>query len=147
MQTHPKDPIVLWHAELPMSQLCFPVLHSFMSGNQDLMLNYQTESVLFQFYIYWMRDSNAMLSRLVASPRMNKSVFKIRQLQGTLIQLMALITTVKWQIKSVKMIEQSFTCCKLCYLWRIIPLRIRNNYFDGTKYHRTWVLARGTSSY
>ena len=31
---------------------------------------------------------------------MNKSVFKIRQLQGTLIQLMALITTVKWQIKS-----------------------------------------------
>ena len=41
-----------------------------------------------------------MLSRLVASPRMNKSVFKIRQLQGTLIQLMALTTTVKWQIKS-----------------------------------------------
>ena len=33
---------------------------------------------------------------------MNKSVFKIWQLQGTLIQLMALITTVKWQIKSVK---------------------------------------------
>ena len=32
---------------------------------------------------------------------MNKSVFKIWQLQGTLIQLMALITTVKWQIKSV----------------------------------------------
>ena len=47
-----------------------------------------------------MRDSNAMLSRLAASPRMNKSVFKIRQLQGTLIQLMALTTTVKWQIKS-----------------------------------------------
>ena len=32
---------------------------------------------------------------------MNKSVFKIRQLQGTLIQLMALITKVKWRIKSV----------------------------------------------
>ena len=36
------------------------------------------------------------------------------------------------------MIIQSFTCCKLCYLWRMIPLRIRNNYFDGTKWHRTW---------
>ena len=46
-----------------------------------------------------MRDSNAMLPS-PGSPRMNKSVFKIRQLQGTLIQLMALITTVKWQIKS-----------------------------------------------
>ena len=36
------------------------------------------------------------------SPQMNKSVFTIWQLQGTLIQLMAFITTVKWQIKSVK---------------------------------------------
>ena len=35
------------------------------------------------------------------SLRMNKSVFKIGQWQGTLIQLMALTTTVKWQIKSV----------------------------------------------
>ena len=32
---------------------------------------------------------------------MNKSVFKTRQLQGTLIQLMALKTRVKWQMKSV----------------------------------------------
>ena len=41
------------------------------------------------------------------------------------------------------MIIQSFKCGKLCYLWRMIPLRIRNinyRYFDGTKYHRTWVL-------
>ena len=51
-QAHPKDPIVLWHTELVTSQLCCPVLHSFMSGNKDLMLNYQTESVLFPFYIY-----------------------------------------------------------------------------------------------
>ena len=32
---------------------------------------------------------------------MNKSVLTIRKLQGTLIQLMALITKVKWRIKSV----------------------------------------------
>ena len=36
------------------------------------------------------------------------------------------------------MIIESFKCGKLCYLWRMIPLRIRNNYFDGTKWHRTW---------
>ena len=35
LQTHPKDPIVLWHAELLTSQLCFPIEHSFMSGNED----------------------------------------------------------------------------------------------------------------
>ena len=38
------------------------------------------------------------------------------------------------------MIIQSFKCCKLCYLWRMNPLRIRNNYFDGTRYNRAWVL-------
>ena len=42
-----------------------------------------------------MRDSNAMLSILVASPRRNKSVFKIRQLQGTVIQLVALTNNSK----------------------------------------------------
>ena len=52
-------------------------------------------------YIYWIRDSNAMLSRLVVHKWINQFFFKIRQLQGTLIQLMALITMVKWQIKSV----------------------------------------------
>ena len=48
-----------------------------------------------------MRDSKARYAFETGSPRMNKSVFKITQLQGTLIQLIALTTTVKWQIKSV----------------------------------------------
>ena len=41
------------------------------------------------------------------------------------------------------MIIQSFTCSKLCYLWRMSPLRIRNDYFDGTRYNRAWVLNQG----
>ena len=50
LQAHPKDPIVFWHTELVTLQLSSPASHSFRSGNQDLKLNYQTESVLFQFY-------------------------------------------------------------------------------------------------
>ena len=71
---------------------------------------------------------------------MNKSVFKTRRLQGTLIQLMALVTTVKWQIKSVK---NDYSKFYMLQVMLFITLRIRNNYFDGTKYHRTWVLSQG----
>ena len=33
LQTHLKDPLVLWHNELVALQLCFPDSHSFMSAN------------------------------------------------------------------------------------------------------------------
>ena len=46
-------------------------------------------------------SSNAMLSSSRNSPRTNKSISKIKQFQGTLIQFMPLITTVKCQKKSV----------------------------------------------
>ena len=42
-----------------------------------------------------------MLSSSRNSPRTNKSISKINQFQGTLIQFMPLITTVKCQKKSV----------------------------------------------
>ena len=34
LQIHKKDPLVLWHMELPL-QLCFPVAHSFTSEKQE----------------------------------------------------------------------------------------------------------------
>ena len=37
LQIHKKDPLVLWHMELPL-QLCFPVAHSFTSEKQEAWL-------------------------------------------------------------------------------------------------------------
>ena len=37
LQIHRKDPLVLWHMELPL-QLCFPVAHSFTSAKQEVLL-------------------------------------------------------------------------------------------------------------
>ena len=45
MQTHLKDPLVLTHTEVSGSHWLFPVSHSFMSANQELMLNYQSGSI------------------------------------------------------------------------------------------------------
>ena len=38
LQIHEKDPLVLWHMELPFIQLCFAVAHSFTSAKQGVLL-------------------------------------------------------------------------------------------------------------
>ena len=48
-QTHLYDPLVLSHAEISASHWWFPVSHSSMSANQELMLNYQR--ALFDFCV------------------------------------------------------------------------------------------------
>ena len=49
LQTHLYDPLVLTHTEISASHWWFPVSHSSMSANQELMLNYQR--ALFDFCV------------------------------------------------------------------------------------------------
>ena len=47
LQIHRKDPLVLWHMELPL-QLCFPVAHSFTSAKQEARL---LDTIQFAFFL------------------------------------------------------------------------------------------------
>ena len=47
LQIHKKDPLVLWHMELPL-QLCFPVAHSFTSEKQEAWL---LDTIQFAFFL------------------------------------------------------------------------------------------------